>query len=98
MENNVRKRYVEVSGGIYNQIKKFDSFPKVAEEAETSKTLYGGIISFITFSVMIVLLFGELFLWLNYTNIKVNLTNVFYKNLGPKQSIVRSKDLIFWVS
>ena len=58
---------------VFDQIRRLDAFTKVSEEAEAPKTVQGGFCTAIAASVMIILLLGEMTIWIFHTNIKVSL-------------------------
>ena len=74
--DGLRRRNVPVEtnrsdDSVFDQIRRLDAFTKVSEEAEAPKTVQGGFCTAIAASVMIILLLGEMTIWLFYTNIKV---------------------------
>lgn len=72
--SGVRRRNVAVtetsSSTLYERFRELDAFTKISEEAEAPKTTHGGLCSVITFTVMLILLFGEMTVWFTTTKIK----------------------------
>lgn len=60
----------EESSTFLEKFRELDAFTKITEEAEAPQTSRGGVCTMVTFSIMMLLLLGEMTVWFTTTKIK----------------------------